>query len=250
MAETKMPTPPGYQQLVPFDKDVHRDLGLIGEQQFSFAASLHAIYLSAVEFMQAVHHFPIIFSATSDNDVVPMVVTGLKAQQNLFLTEDGVWLEGTYIPAYLRRYPFYTAQIRHSEQTEEHIICVDPAGLMDSSDPLMDADGNTTEKWGPWEDLIRNMEIARQKTQQFTAALTEHDLFETFEAELQDDKGAKLHISGMLRVSEDKLKSLSGNALQALMESDFLFLIHLHRMSLDNFRLLVDRANALEIAAS
>ncbi len=250
MTETKLPTPPGYKQLIPFDKDVHRNLGLVEEQQFSFAASLHAIYLSAMEFLQAAHHFPIIFSDTSDNDVVPMVVTGLKTRQNLFLTKDGTWLDGTYVPAYLRRYPFYTAQIRHSEKTDEHIICVDPAGLMDGSDPLVDSDGNTTEKWAPWEDLIRNMEIARRQTQQFTTALAEHDLLEPFQAELQDKRGAELHISGMLRVSEDKLKKLTGNALQALMESDFLFLIHLHRMSLDNFRLLVDRANAQGTATS
>ncbi len=124
------------------------------------------------------------------------------------------------------------------------MICVDPAGLTDGGDPLMDADGNTTEKWAPWENLIRNMEMARRQTQQFTDALSEYGLLDTFHAELQDKSGAKFRLSGMLRVSEEKLKKLSGNALQALMNSDFLFLIHLHRMSLDNFRLLVDRANA------
>jgi len=50
----------------------------------------------------------------------------------------------------------------------------------------------------------------------------------------------------MLRVSEARLKELPGDVLKEFMEKDYMFLIHMHRMSLDNFRLLLDRSQDQE----
>lgn len=250
---SQLPTPPGYKSLIPFDKEAHRELTIDTDSGYSFASELHAIYLASVEFLQAARHFPIVFSGETDNaaGIVPMVVTGLRTQQNLFVGPDGKWPDDVYVPAYLRRYPFYTAQVRRDSQTEEHMICVDPAGLVKGGKSLLDKDGKASEEWTRMENFIREMELARQQTQRFTEILAEHDLFEPFEAQVHETKaGNEFRIGGMRRISEEKLKGLPGEALQELEKKDYLFLIHLHRMSLDNFRLLLNRVTGNESAAA
>src|SRR3990170_5032720 len=97
-----------------------------------------------------------------------MAITGLRDGQNLFVNKNGSWPAGVYIPAYLRRYPFYTAQMQNEDAADGHMIFVDPAGLTDNTKPFMDSDGNTSEEWAKMEKFIREMELASLQTQRFT----------------------------------------------------------------------------------
>ena len=245
MTETALPAPPGYESLVPFDKETHSNLGIRSDRRFAFSASLHAVHLSVIEFAQAARHYPIVFSNSNDDSaIMPMVVTGLKSEENVFVKEDGSWSDGVYIPAYLRRYPFYTAKLEGGKETDEHMICVDPAGLSKDDPPLIDKEGKTSERWDQLQNFIRDMEIARNTSTIFTAKLKEHDLLESFEAQIHGKSNDDYRLHGMTRVSDEKLKALPAKVLQEFVKNDYLFLIHLHRLSLDNFRLLLDRASA------
>lgn len=96
--------PPLYRQVVALCGDQHRNLGVSATARLDFASQATTIPLGVSEFFAAARHFPIVFSLSGF--VAPLVVTGLRANENLFVDSNGGWAAGIYIPAWLRRYPF------------------------------------------------------------------------------------------------------------------------------------------------
>src|SRR3546814_5217323 len=71
------------------------------------------------EFVQAQRFLPIVFSAGANP--VPLGLMGLNEGINTFTDDEGKLRGPTYVPAYVRRYPFMLAKLRpDSERSEEH----------------------------------------------------------------------------------------------------------------------------------
>ncbi|WP_075996645.1 SapC family protein [Salaquimonas pukyongi] len=83
----------------------HGGLQLSPAPDHRFAESMNSVVLAAAEFPQAALHYPIVF-AEADGNWSAYAVTGHTNGKNSFIGKDGKWLEGTYIPALIRRYPF------------------------------------------------------------------------------------------------------------------------------------------------
>src|SRR5678815_4155353 len=117
-------TPHGYRRIVPLDKDFRLRLPEAGEAP-RFCHTLHAIPISAGEFPAAMRDYPIVFVRRSgDFDYTPMIILGLREGQNLFVMGDGKWDRRTYVPAYVRRYPFCLVATDHSAGNgPERLIC-------------------------------------------------------------------------------------------------------------------------------
>lgn len=240
-----LPVPPGYQSLVALDREKHGALGLKNSGSFKFASKLNIIYVSAVEFFRAAHDFPIGFIRDDNNgEYVPVAVTGLMAGENLFIDSEGKWRSGAYIPAYLRRYPFFTIEINSNETANESriAICVDEDGLTeDAETPLYDKEGNATQVWQKSEQFINDMEQARVATNFLTRTLSDLGLFEPFEAKVHQNTGEPRVIRGLHRVNEDKLNALSAKKIKELMTKGQLSRVYAHLMSLENFARLLDQ---------
>src|SRR5262245_41509961 len=101
--------PQFYRNPVPLDPVRHAKAGLKNRDDFGFARGTNAIALTGAEFASAARAYPIVFSAAAP--VVPFAVVGLRDGDNLFLDAAGNWREDTYIPAYVRRYPFIFFEI-------------------------------------------------------------------------------------------------------------------------------------------
>ena len=234
--------PPGYGSIVPFDRDEHR--GLIGPRDYRFAGALHGIYVTVQEFFRAAAHYPIVFFSPAPTRWLPLALTGLTVGKNLFVDEQGEWRHGTYVPAYVRRYPFCTATNADPNDPEtQFIVYVDKDALRPvepPAQPFFDFNGDPTEAWSTRERLIREMEAARVITEAFAAQLEKLALFEPFEAHAQPVRGAPMLVRGLFRVSEDRLNTLSGEAVKELMVRGELSRIYAHLMSLDNFAALLD----------
>lgn len=234
-----IPAPPGYTALQPFNRDDFRGKGRAPAGNAAFTSTLNSIYLTAMEFFQATRSYPIVFARDAQSSAtLPVAITGLEKAQNLFVDDEGNWHPDTYQPAYVRRWPFFTAQV--ANDAERTLVCVDPAGLQDSDTPFIDANGKATEYWKETERLIQEMENARRQTMEFTAALTEHDLLEPFEAHAVAREGGRLRLAGMYRVSEEKLNALPDKAIGKMMKKGQLSRIYAHLISLENFRRLLD----------
>ncbi|MCC6201414.1 MAG: SapC family protein [Gammaproteobacteria bacterium] len=231
--------PPGYRNLVPFDRDRHRQYG-VDPHAARFAAHLGFIYLDAIELVRASRFLPIVFARDAAGELVPVAQTGVEPGRNLFVDAAGDWDATVYCPAYVRRYPFYTAQVAGKEPGQQ-VICVDEAGLSAQSPALLDAAGEPTPLWEPIQALLRESAAAKTQTAAFCHSLQEFDLLEEFAAEFRPAAGDPRRLGGLLRVNEDRLRKIEPAALAELLRKGWLARIFAHLFSLENYGALVDR---------
>ncbi|MFT4583019.1 MAG: hypothetical protein ACI915_002701 [Gammaproteobacteria bacterium] len=234
----EIPLPPGYLSAVPFDRERHRRLG-VRDGTAKFASELNVIYLTAAEFPSACHHFPIVFAREHAGNLVPVALTALESDSNLFVDAFGVWDQQTYCPAYVRRYPFFSA-IVVNEGCEQSLICVDEHGLSSRVPSLIDAQGNPTERWREVELLISEMINQQQDTARFCSYLSEHDLIEPFEADFHPRGMAEVRVAGLFRVNEQRLRNIHSDMLQTLLKQGDLAKIYAHLLSFENFNRLLN----------
>ncbi|HEY3644552.1 MAG TPA: SapC family protein [Gammaproteobacteria bacterium] len=238
--------PPGYKGLVALDKEIHKGKGVVAAHRAAFAAGLTGVYVVAAEFVQASRHYPVVFvQDQASGEYLPIAVTGLNQDENLFVGKDGEWEKDVYVPAYVRRWPFFGVRIEGEEAKNGNIlICVDESGLTESSQAVFDTSGNPSTDFQPTQTLISEMEGARPATEHLCQTVKEFGLLEPFEAHAFPKSGREMRLRGMFRVNEDKLNELQGKDLKRLMKSGELSRIYAHLMSLDNFKFLMDRAAA------
>ena len=231
--------PPGYRALVPLDKERHRGLGV--RERFAFARTLNYIYLTAAEFMLAARHYPIVFARLDTGAFVPVAVTAMAADQNLFVDDEGTWAQGVYVPAYVRRYPFFLAP-----GEGERPVAVDETALDADAPPLFDADGEPTPAWQRFEALLQDMEGARAQTERLSRTLKEAGVLEPFEAHAHPRGGTVRRLRGLFRVDERKLNALPAHVLRGMMKRGELSRVYAHLMSLDRFKELLERSGTGE----
>lgn len=243
--------PPGYKNLVALDKNIHKGKGVITRHRAAFAAGLTGVYVVAAEFVQAARHYPIVFAQDQNTgEYLPIAVTGLTQNDNVFVGDDGEWLPDMYVPAYVRRWPFFGVRLTGEEAKNGNVlICVDESGLEESGQPVFDTEGNPSADFQPVQSLISDMEGARGPTEHLCKSVVEFGLLEPFEAHAFPKGGQEMRLRGMFRVSEDKLNELQTKDIKRLMKSGELSRIYAHLMSLDNFKFLMDRAAARQKSA-
>ena len=236
--------PPGYKGLVALDKDLHKGKGVVAMHRAAFAAGLTGVYVLGAEFVQASRHYPLVFAQDqASGEHLPIAVTGLNQGENLFVGDDGEWQKDVYVPAYVRRWPFYGVRLEGEQAKDGNIlICVDESGLESSSRAVFDASGRPSTDFQPTQTLISEMEGARPATEHLCRSVKELGLLEPFEAHAFPKTGPEMRLRGMYRVSEDKLNALPGKDLKFLMKHGELARLYAHLMSLDNFKFLMDRA--------
>jgi hypothetical protein len=156
----------------------HRDVGvLVGPGDFEFAAKAPMVQLTVDEFERASLDYPIVFFGT---DRQPYVVAGLEAERNLFVAE-GNYRSDTYVPAYLRRYPFVFAR---EEGSDRLILCLDHASdrvvTMGDEGAVALFDGNEpTALTRQALEFCENYEAAQRRSRMLADLLAEYDLFES-----------------------------------------------------------------------
>lgn len=232
--------PPGYQALVPFDRDRHRCRG-VAPHAARFAARLGFVYLDAIEFIRASRTLPIVFARDAAGELVPGAHTGIEPGRNLCVDSAGDWRQDVYCPAYVRRYPFYFAKVLDDSEEIRQLVCVDEAGLTSASTHLLDEQGQATSAWESIESLLHESAEAKAQTAAFCTGLRELDLIEEFAAEFRPATGDPRRIGGLLRVSEDRLRNLEPGVLADLLHKGWLARIYAHLFSLENYGALVDR---------
>jgi hypothetical protein len=226
--------------IVPFDSQKHAGLGVKRSCLRQFAATRHAFTISLPEFFYAARDYPLVFVKSEDGEMQASVITGLRSGENLFVNELGDWREKAYVPAYLRRFPFYLADTGDDTSAGKMMIMVDESGLEESDAPFFDAAGEATDKWKAQEILISDFIAAERRTAEFAARLVELDLLEPFDAHTNPGKENSMHVTGMYRVDEDRLNRLPARTIKAMMSRGELSRVYAHLISLENFAKLLD----------
>ncbi|MGB1189742.1 MAG: SapC family protein [Pseudomonadales bacterium] len=239
-----------YEKPVPLSSVHHADWTLrLPEPRFGFAASINSVVLAGIEFVEASKDYPIVFAKAAEA-LVPVALLGLRETKNLYVDSHGEWLDGHYVPAFIRRYPFVLAE----GPGPEPVVCIDEAfegfGKPEGeggADGLGIGEALFLEG-EPQPVLSKAMEFLGEfqrqfdRTKRFVAGLEEHDLLTEVSATITDQQSVKTHLKGLKVVDEQKLIGLSDEVALRLFRSGELSWIYAHLMSIGNLKALSQRA--------
>lgn len=242
-SQTQMPLL--YKKLIPLNSRDHGAWHARTVDKAQWVSEQHAIPLTIDEFTQAMRHFPIVFS-TGDNPV-PLALMGLNEGVNVFFDQEGNPVEESYIPAYVRRYPFLLAKLQ--ADADEMSLCFDSEsellGEFDEGEALF-RDGQASDHARSLLAFCQRFEEAGARTRSFVDELLANELLMDGEFAVQlDGKTDKPYIyRGFKMVDQAKLRALDAAKVKAWNENGLLSLAYAHLFSLDLIRVIFAKQTA------
>ena len=224
-----------YKQLEPISNQVHGTKKVKGIASLPELSQLHAVPVTVDEFALAQRFYPIIFSV--GDEPVPLALMGLNEGVNTFVDGEGKPLEqNTYMPAYLRRYPFMLARLR--EDSDELSLCYDPTSnaIGDEGEPLF-TDDQPSDATKAVLQFCEQFEEAGQRTGLFMAEIKKSGLLMDGEVAIQPEGSEQPFVyRGFQMIDEEKLRELRGDELRKMNQNGLLPLIYAHLFSLSQVR--------------
>lgn len=237
-----------YERPVPLNRSAHKDLRLKPVPSLKFAANVHSVPLTGVEFPAAARDVPILFAGTDMNEAGPMALLGLRQNENLFVDADGQWAPNTYVPAFIRRYPFILAEKPEGQEGDDFTVFLDEAyeGFnTEQGERLFKDDGADTEMLTNAVNFLGEFQQHVARTHWFMDQLRKHDLLEPRNIRLEKD-GKTINLNGLFVVSEEKLRQLDEKVAHEFLKEGVLGWIYAHLLSLANIDRVSLRLNERE----
>jgi hypothetical protein len=223
-----------YETAVPLSHARHRNWFLQVGTDFAFCRNVNSVPLMTTEFPSAALEYAIVFGGTGDV-VMPVAVLGMRTGENLYVRSDGSW-HASYIPAFIRRYPFVFSS---QEDGKSFTLCIDEAspGFNETGrgERLFGDEGKPTPYVEGVLKFLQQFQLEFQRTQEFCKKLKEYNLLEPMQAQVDLGSGERIALRGFSVVDRARLKTLSAAALSGLLQSDELELIYAHLVSMRNF---------------
>ena len=232
-----------YRQPEPLSPAQHGELK-VRDGNLSFAADTAYVPVMTSEFAFASRDYPLLFAART---AAPIALVGLR-ERNLFL-DGGDWLADTYVPAYVRRYPFTTVRMEDDGQGNGGFVMV-----VDAACDRFGADEGMAlfENGEPSFYTRQVMQFCEQfhldalATEAFSAALmAQEGLLIDRRADVTLPSGEKLGVDGFRVVDPERFAALDEATVADWHRKGWLALIHFHLASLERFQNLLRRQAAL-----
>lgn len=195
-----------YSQPVPLEPTKHGDLGLVTGFDLGFIRSANSVPINMIEMPQACHHYPIAFSPAEGAQ--PVAILGLRDDENLFLDSKNNWEPNTYVPAYIRRYPFIFSEL---PGRDELALCVDMKKEFvneDSNQKFFGKDNAPTQLVKYALEFCHSYHAGVMQTMEFGASLEKCGLLVERQVELEAADGTKISFGGFRTVDEKKLAEM------------------------------------------
>ena len=207
-----------------------------------FSVNLHAVPLGASEFAFALRDYPIVFQHRKDDGAFEAVaILGIQEGQNLFVMPDGRWDRRTYIPAYIRRYPFCVHAVPGDSGPGERLIYVDPRALADNGARLFDEAGVPLPHWVVIDRLLNEYEDELARVHRLGALLHNLGVLQPFSLHADLYSGFSLSLNDMYRADRAELAALEAQPLRDLIGKGDMDLVYAHLLSQENFLRLMNR---------
>ncbi len=237
-----------YERASPVSKQSHADSSVKVGSDYHFAKEVNSVPLMVAEFANSAVEYTIVFGG-QPGELIPVVLLGIRDGENLHVDQDGRWT-GTYVPAFLRRYPFVFSS---DDKATTFTLCVDEEfpgfNTEGRGERLFDSEGERTQYLQNVLGFLQAYQVQFQRTQVFTRRLEEYDLLEPMQAQFTLRSGQKLTLSGFSTINRERLKALSPERLATLMREDELELVYLHLHSLRNLTPMVERIGTVTASA-
>jgi len=218
-----------YKKPIPLDSKKHIDLSLKKNFGFSYAKNVNAVPINMIEMPQICHFYPIAFSP--DETGTPVAILGLRDNENLFVDESGEWEESSYIPAYVRRYPFIFSEVPDSEHLT---LCIDdsPEVIEKNGDQLFfNKDGAPTQLAKDALEFCKSYHAAAQQTLNFGKELAASGLLVEREAQINVEGNKRISFSGFRIIDEAKLAALDDSTFMEWRKRGWLPILYAHLFS-------------------
>lgn len=234
-ADTKTPPPATgamplfYKKPTPLDAKAHAKLALKKNFGLGFTKGVNAVPINLIEMPQICHYYPIAFSP--DGSGTPVAIMGLRDNENLFLNDKGEWAAETYIPAYIRRYPFIFSEMPGNDQLS---LCIDmDESLVEENgeQKFFDEDGKPSTLANNALEFCKSYHAAAKHTIEFGKALADAGLLVQRQAEISVGSNKKINFSGFRIVDEAKLADLDEKTFLAWRKKGWLPFIYAHLFS-------------------
>jgi hypothetical protein len=226
-----------YGDLEPLSSATHTSYKSLSSDKAPFLVNGHAIPITIDEFISVQRYCPIVFSV--GETPVPLALMGLNEGVNVFVDDEGKLLNReTYVPAYVRRYPFMLARL--APDAQELSLCFDPTsglvGDLEDGAPLFEGD-KPTEATNNILKFCEEFEMSAQRTVQFVAELQKAELLMDGEVSIQGQGSDQPAVyRGFMMVNEEKLRDLRGDELRKMNQNGMLALIFAHLYSMQLMR--------------
>jgi hypothetical protein len=225
-----------YRQLVAINSAQHAGLRMADTLDYRFSAQADALPLLVSELGAALRHYPLAFLETGpDRTPLLVAITGLANGRNLFVDDQGQWLSGAYVPAYVRRYPWFAVQV--PTQGDPLLAMDDTATQLsrEQGTPLFDEQGQPSARLQQVMAFEREYIAVAQRTQAMVQALAHAQVLEPAQLTLSAQGGEARQLNGLLVVSEVRLQQLTAESLVTLHSADALGLAYAQLLSMGNF---------------
>lgn len=234
-----------YRKPVPLRAEAHRDLTFTPGVDFSFARNHACVPLNMSEMLRAQASYPIVFS--SDDNPVPLAVTGMTVDRNVFIDADGHWAADHYVPVYVRRYPF----ILMARSGARHVLCIDETDArLATGDgrPLFDSHGAPTKLVENAITFCRSHHEEHHRTRVFCAALKAQGLLQRGRINVGAN-GSALEVSGFRVVDQKAFNALADETFLDWRRKGWVAAVYAHMLSLSNWPRIAERAHETAQAA-
>lgn len=229
-----------YGSIAPLNAELHKDFKIRPADLFDYATKGNTIPLTVPEFAMVSRHYPILLLG---DDLVPTAALGLEAGQNLFVSQEGRWDRGAYVPAYIRRYPFILLGGDDNRLT----LGIDTDAVSDKpgARPLFHPDGKETDAVTQAMDFCNQFHNAFLFTREFSEAIKKADIVVDCQIEIEPTPGQKVQLGSFKRVDEDKFKALPDETFLEWRKIGFLHPIYFLLQSMNNWEILLAKNGML-----
>ena len=230
-----------YENATMVTAKAHGDLSVRAGATYEFARKVNSVPLTAVEFGAAAAHYPVVFAGT-ETKVMPAVILGVSDSENHFIEEDGGWKKGTYIPAFVRRYPFVFST---DQENKNFILNIDESfdgcNTDGRGERLFDSDGNKTVYLQNILRFLQEYQGQFRRTEAYCDRLLELGLLKPMQAQFSLPGGAQRSLAGFMAVDRDALKKVSDEDLRRMFDTDELECTFLHLFSMRHFQSMISQ---------
>ena len=227
-----MTIPALYKKPILLNSEIHREARLAQGQNYSFASNVSAVFVASSEFEEAGKSLSIVFTTNEDRQTVPVAILGIREKENLCVDAFGMW-SNSYVPAYVRRYPFVLTQI----DSDEFGVCIEEKWINSGNGaPLFDADGIQTKTLTDAIDFLNLFQRDYQATIKFCSRLESNQLFQS--VDIKFDDVTPLSIGQIKIIDMKKINNLSNREIGSMNRNGDLAKIYSHAASLTNLQIL------------
>jgi hypothetical protein len=206
--------------------------------------------LTAIEFAATAAHYPIVFAGTEDR-VMPAVILGAQANTNYFVDEKGEWKAGSYILAFVRRYPFVFSL---DQEGKNFFLNIDEAyegvNREGRGEHLFDTDGKQTVYLQNILRFLQEYQGQFRRTEAYCKRLQDLGLLQPMQAQFNlAGGGPQRSLSGFMAINREKLKALNDADLRQMFDTDELECTFLHLFSMRHFQTMLEQFSVSQTPA-